>query len=86
MYQMKLATCAATSCQNNANRATVMCCSACGKCGEDSFHDDCTATSGMRDAVLGVCGEDDCANAASGLSVLVCSVCGQCGDCSFHGH
>jgi len=85
MFAAKAAVCCREGCNSNANRSPVVVCGACGKCAADSFHGGCTATSGMRGAIVGACGNDGCANATNGLQVLVCSVCGKCGGCSMHG-
>jgi hypothetical protein len=86
MFAAKLACCSRTGCNSNANRTQVACCSACGKCGADSFHSGCTASSMMRDAIVAACSGDDCLNSTNGVQTLVCAVCGKCGDCSFHSH
>ena len=86
MFAAKLAVCCSTSCTSNANRTPVACCSACGKCGSDGFHDGCTATSGMQGVFLGGCSGSGCLNGINAMQVLVCAVDGQCGDCSFHRH
>ena len=86
MFRPLQACCCLDSCQSNANRTPTPCCSSCGECGADSFHDACDGVSGMRDAQVSTCSDSDCANGASGLQVLVCLSCGRCGACSLHGH
>ena len=86
MYDAKLAICCVEGCSSNTNNRATECCRACGKCGNDSFHEECGPTSKMREGIVAACSSDLCLNSINGLQVIVCIIDSKCGACSFHEH